>query len=108
MLLNLDLENAFNTNFRRSFLAELYKNPDIRPMIPLVEMIYPRYSTMYYFNLSDASAMHGTIWSRKGVRQGDPLGPLLSNLAISTPLRNVGNVAVSLRRYMHFRMMSIT
>jgi hypothetical protein len=33
----LDLENAFNTISRRSFLAELYKNRDLHPIIPLVD-----------------------------------------------------------------------
>jgi hypothetical protein len=41
-LLSLDLENAFNTISRRSFLAEMYKNPNLHPIIPLVEMIYSR------------------------------------------------------------------
>jgi hypothetical protein len=89
-LLSLDLENAFNTISRRSFLAKLYKNPDLYPIIPLVEMIYSRDSTVYYFDPNDASFLHGMVQSRTGVRQGDPLGPLLFYLAISTPLRNNG------------------
>jgi hypothetical protein len=87
---SLDLENAFNTISRRSFLAELYKNPDLHPIIPLVEMIYSRDSAAYYFDPNDASVMHGTVQSRTGVRQGDPLGPLLFSLSISTPLLNIG------------------
>jgi hypothetical protein len=43
-----------------------------------------------YFDPNDASLLHGTVRSRTGVRQGDPLGPLLFNLAISNPLRNIG------------------
>jgi hypothetical protein len=46
-LQSLDLENAFNTISRRSFLAKLYKSPDWHPIIPLVEMTYfgtPRYA----------------------------------------------------------------
>jgi hypothetical protein len=89
-LLSLDMENAFNIIFRRSFLAELYKNIDLHPIIPLVEMIYSRDSTVYYFDPNDASLLHGTAQSCTGVRQGDPLGPLLFNLAISTPFRNIG------------------
>jgi hypothetical protein len=38
--LSLEPENAFNTISCRSFLAELYKNRDLHPIIPLVEMIY--------------------------------------------------------------------
>jgi hypothetical protein len=34
-LLSLDLGNAFNTISRRSFLAELYKNHVLHPIIPL-------------------------------------------------------------------------
>jgi hypothetical protein len=89
-LLSLDLENAFNTTSRRNFLTELYKNHDLHPIIPLVEMIYSGDSTVYYFDPNDASLLHGTVQSRTGVRQGGPLGPLLFNLAISTPLRNIG------------------
>jgi hypothetical protein len=53
-------------------------------------MIYSRDSTVYYFDPNDASFLYGTFQSRTGVRQGDPLGPLLLNLAISTPLRSIG------------------
>jgi hypothetical protein len=67
-LLSLDMESAFNTISRRSFLAELYKNHDLHPIIPLLEMIYSRDSTVYYFDPNDASLLHGTIQSRTGVR----------------------------------------
>jgi hypothetical protein len=53
-LLSLD---PFNTISRRIFLAELYKNPDLHPIIPLVEMIHSRDSTVYYFAL----ARHGFV-----------------------------------------------
>jgi hypothetical protein len=89
-LQSLDLKDPFNTISRRSFLAELYKNSDLHPIIPLLEMIYSRDSTVYYFEPNDASLLHGTVQSRTGVRQGDLLGPLLFNLATSTPLRNIG------------------
>jgi hypothetical protein len=85
----LDLKNAFNTISRRIFLAELYKNYDFHPIIPLVEMIYSRDSTVYYFDPNDASLLHSTVQSRTDVGQGDPLGPLLFNLANSTPFRNI-------------------
>jgi hypothetical protein len=84
------LENAFNTIFRRSFLVELFKNPDLHPTIMLVEMICSRDSTVYHFDPKDASLLYGTVQFRTGVRQGNPLGPPLFNFAISAPLRNFG------------------
>jgi hypothetical protein len=90
-LLSLDLEKAFNTVSRRSFLAEFFKNPNMHPIIPLVEMIYSRDSTVYYFDPNDdASLFYGAVQSRAGVRQGDPLRPLLFNLTTNTPLRHIG------------------
>jgi hypothetical protein len=68
----------------------LYKNPDLHPFIPLVEMKYSRDSTVHDFVSNDASLLRGTVQYRTGVRQGDPLGPLLFNLAIISPLRNIG------------------
>jgi hypothetical protein len=59
-LLSLDLENAFNTISRRSFVAELRKN-ELRPIIPLVEMIYSRDSIVYYFDPNDASLLYGLV-----------------------------------------------
>jgi hypothetical protein len=70
----LDLENAFNTISRRSFLAELYNNHDLHPIIPLVEIVYSRDSTVYHFDPKDASLLYGTVQYRTGVHQGDPLG----------------------------------
>jgi hypothetical protein len=72
-------------------MNKMNKNPDLHPIITLVEMIYySRDSAVYYFHPNDASLLHGTVQFRTGVRQGDPFGPLLFNLAINIPLRNIG------------------
>jgi hypothetical protein len=89
-LLSLFLKIALNTLSRRSLLAEMCTNPDMHPIIPLAKMVYPRYFNVYNFHPNDASFMYGTVQSRTDVRQGYPLGTLLFNLAISTPLRNIG------------------
>jgi hypothetical protein len=93
----LDLENAFNTISRRSSLAELYKNPDLHPIVQLVEMIFTGL-TVYNFDPDDASLLYGAIQSRAGVQQGDPRGPLLFNLAINTPSGVLGSGAMIHRR----------
>jgi hypothetical protein len=100
------MENAFDTISRRSFLAELYNNPDLHPIIPLVEMIYSRDSTVYYFDPNVASLLHVTVQYRTGVRQGDPLGPLLFNFAISTPSGILENGAKIQRRSKPFLTMA--
>jgi hypothetical protein len=54
-------------------------------------MMYSWGFTVYYFDPNVASLLHGTVHSRTGVRQGDPLGPLSFNLGIiNCPLRNIG------------------
>jgi hypothetical protein len=52
-------------------------------------MTYSRDSTVYSFDPNKSSLLHGMVQSRTGVRQGDPFGPLLFNLAIITPLQNI-------------------
>jgi hypothetical protein len=98
ILLSLDLENAFNTISRRSFLAEMYKNFDLHPNIPLVEMIYSRDSTVYYFDPNDASLLHSTVHSRTGIRQGDPLGRFCSTWRSAPPSGILENGARIQRR----------
>jgi hypothetical protein len=69
-------------------VLELYKNHEIHPIIPFVEVISPHFA-VYYVDPDDASALYGTIKSRTGVRHGDPLGPLLFKLAIIIPLQKI-------------------
>jgi hypothetical protein len=68
-------------------------------------MIYSRDSTVYDFDSNDASLLHGTVQSRTVVRQGNPLGPLLFNFAISTPSGILGNGAWIQRRSKPFLTM---
>jgi hypothetical protein len=60
----LNLKTAVNTISRRNFLAQLDKNPDLHPIIPLVEMTYSRDSAVNYFDPNDASLLHGTVQFR--------------------------------------------
>jgi hypothetical protein len=77
----------------------LYKNHGRHPIARLVEMMYSRGFIVYCFDPDDdASILHGTILSRTGVRQVDPLRPLMFNLAISTPSGILGNGARILRQ----------
>jgi hypothetical protein len=99
-LLNLDLENAFNTIPRWSFLvAELYKRHDRHPVVPLVEMGSSRDSNVYNFDPTQSSTYAALFSHARGVRQGDPLGPLLFDMALRSafirhgvkyPVLNIG------------------
>jgi hypothetical protein len=56
----------------------------------IILLLYSRKSTVSYFDPDDVALLHSAVLSRTGVRQGDPLGPLLFNLVINTPLLNIG------------------
>jgi hypothetical protein len=85
-----------STPFPGGFLAKLYKNPDLYPIIPLVEMIYSRDSTVYHFDPKDASLLHDTVHSRTGVRHRDPLGAVCSTWRLAPPYGRLENGARNL------------
>jgi hypothetical protein len=88
--INLDLENAFNTISRRSFFEELYKNPDLHPIVLLVEMIYSRDDSTVLFQPQRciALARHGSIWY--GCPTTRSSWPAFVQLSDQQPLRNIG------------------
>ena len=71
-LLKMDIKNAFNSIHRKAVLDEVYKRcPEI------YKLVWQSYSAQTPLFIGDT-----VIWSRTGVQQGDPLGPLCFSLAI--------------------------
>lgn len=79
-LAQLDFTNAFNSISRHEIATQL--EAKVPGMMSLVRLLYNEPSPLLVRRL-DGSVE--TIWSRRGVRQGDPLAPFLFSLAI-TPL----------------------
>ncbi|GJP57286.1 hypothetical protein CLOM_g16307 [Closterium sp. NIES-68] len=76
VILQIDVANAFNTICRIVLFDELVKGP-FAPMVPFLLSLYGAPSSLLY----RADTTRHTLWSRTGVRQGDPLGSFLYALA---------------------------
>ena len=71
-LVKLDISNAFNSVDRQTVLNEVHRRcPEI------YHMVWQSYNTRTPLFIGDT-----VIWSKTGVQQGDPLGPLCFSLAI--------------------------
>ncbi len=82
VVLSVDMENAFNTVDRTAvFLAVKEHAPSL---LPVVQWAYGQPTNLHVLG---APAGTPPILSHQGVRQGDPLGPLLFALALQKPLQ---------------------
>ena len=77
----VDLQNALNLANRDDMVhAVADKLPSL---LPYVLMVYQQWSTLV---IQRADTSHDMLWSEAGVRQGDPMGPLLFALTYQPPL----------------------
>ncbi|CAI7803271.1 unnamed protein product [Closterium sp. NIES-54] len=84
LVLQLDIENAFNSVERKAFFNALTNTP-LAPLIPFTRSFYATPSQL----LTDPRLSTTALTSRSGVRQGDPLGPLLFAASTQQHLRRV-------------------
>jgi hypothetical protein len=78
----VDWQNAFNSLRRDKMLAAVEQR--CPALLPMVAWAYSQHSPLYIHNSPGAE-----VSSQSGVRQGDPLGPLLFALTLQGPLEEV-------------------
>ena len=92
VIVQVDFENAFNTPFRSELIsATRARTPSLERY---VTWLYGRHARLYV-----EGAPKGTppIMSERGVRQGDPLGPLLFANLLQAPLEEAIAAAPSIK-----------
>ncbi|CAI7855558.1 unnamed protein product, partial [Closterium sp. NIES-54] len=72
LVLQADISNAFNS-ISRAAIADALHEPTLSPLLPLVKLTYGNSSQL----LLDSNFNSAPLTSERGVRQGDPIGPLL-------------------------------
>jgi len=81
-LLQLDIVNAFNCVDRVAIFEEL-RDRGFASWIPFIRQYYADPSDLLFFGVEHPAVLQ----SSRGVRQGDPLGPFLFDLAFQRVLR---------------------
>ncbi|CAI7854995.1 unnamed protein product [Closterium sp. NIES-54] len=83
MVLQADIANAFNSVLRHA-IATALQDPALSPLLPFVKLTYGNPSQL----LLDVNFNSEPLQSERGVRLGDPLGPLLFAAGIHATLRD--------------------
>ncbi|TIA94353.1 hypothetical protein E3P96_04148, partial [Wallemia ichthyophaga] len=85
-MISLDFRNAFNTIDRKVLASTTFKH--LQPITKAVKWAYNQPSSL----LVNGDDTQASLQSSQGVRQGDPLGPLLFSLAVKDTLQDLQKI----------------
>jgi hypothetical protein len=80
VVVQTDIKNAFNSVSRAAFMEALSQHHP--QLLPLVSWLYGQHSNVWVKGVTPPNL------SRKGVRQGDSLGPLLFGIVLQSALKH--------------------
>ena len=81
--LQIDSKNAFNSLCRTSMLRTIATGAT--QLLPLATWMYSEASPLLVLGASRTAT---SLWSKQGVRQGDPCGPLFFALTVQPTLQS--------------------
>ena len=90
---SVDARNAFNAIFREAIMASLAANPRLHPLIPIYKLLYLDRATELLYYQDGPSRPPRVILSKRGVRQGCPLGSALFCIALAPVIRRLRTIA---------------